>query len=185
MWSGRRQPQPDFNAVAALEQLSAQAMTAQRRLLMGPGASPAARSPSPALRKSLSPTVRAAARRGSPGQERPPHTLHTPREPGGGAAQLQAAVADDQLMEHAQQTLDQVRAQRQLEVEDLREQARTLRSQLEAETRRADEVSEKLEETRRELEISHVSRTTYCRHLGCILPRVAGIWVAFFQECQQ
>ena len=30
------------------------------------------------------------------------------------AAQLQAAVADDQLMEHAQQTLDQVRAQRQL-----------------------------------------------------------------------
>ena len=102
MRSGRRQPQPGFNAVAALEQLSTQAMTEQRRLLMG-AASPAARSPSPALRKSLSPTVRAAARRGSPGQERPPHTLHTPREPGGGAAQVQAALADDQLMEHAQQ----------------------------------------------------------------------------------
>ena len=70
------------------------------------------------------------------------------------------------------QTLDQVRAQRQLEVEELREQARTLRAQLEAETRRADEVSAKLEETRRELEISHVSRTTV----------FAGI--AFFQECQ-
>ena len=98
---------------------------------------------------------------------------------------MQAAAAEDQLITHAQQTLDQVRAQRQLEVEDLREQARTLRSQLEAETRRADEASEKLEETRRELEISHVSRTIYCWHLGCIVPRVAGIWVAFFQECQQ
>ena len=70
------------------------------------------------------------------------------------------------------QTLDQVRAQRQLEVEELREQARTLRAQLEAETRRADEVSAKLEETRRELEISHVSRTI-----------IAGIWVvAFFSK---